>query len=49
MKIGSVVLAVLLALGLWHEIGVFASKGNPPVSCQLAGGQWNVFTGWQCG
>lgn len=49
MKIFGVVIAVLIALGIWHELNVFASRGNPPVSCQLLGGQWNMFTGWHCG
>ena len=43
------VLAVLLALGLWHVYENYQSKDNPPASCQLLGGHWDIWNGWQCG
>lgn len=48
MKLFSVILAVLLVLGVWHEFAVYASRDNPPVSCQFFGGTWNFLTGWNC-
>lgn len=47
--IAGIVVAVLLALGLWHEAGVLASRDSPPAACQEFGGQWGIFTGWHCG
>lgn len=44
-----VIFIIVLVLGGLHEMSVLMSRGNPPVSCQLAGGQWNVLTGWHCG
>ena len=49
MRLFLIVFAVLVSLGIWHEISIFGTRNNPPVSCQLLGGQWNMFTGWQCG
>lgn len=48
MKIIGVIVAVLIVLGIYHEASVFSSKGNPPGECQLLGGTWNMFTGWNC-
>lgn len=33
----------------WHPVHAELTRDNPPVSCQLAGGTWNMFTGWSCG
>lgn len=49
MKIIGIMFAVLAALGIVHEVSVFSSKNNPPVSCQILGGEWNPLTGWRCG
>lgn len=49
LSVPVVIVIVLLILGGLHEMSVFASKSNPPASCQLLGGQWNVLTGWHCG
>ncbi len=42
---------VLVLLGLWAGYRVLhaeAVKGNPPAACQILGGQWSIWSGWQC-
>lgn len=42
--------AVILA-GLfvaWHVLPALMVRDNPPLSCQLAGGTWNLWSGWRC-
>jgi len=45
----AIALGIILALGAVKVAGNIASENNPPVSCQLLGGHWNLFEGWQCG
>lgn len=49
MPAARIILIVLLVLAVVHEAGVFSSRGNPPVACQIMGGRWNILTGWHCG
>jgi hypothetical protein len=43
-------LAILLGIWvIWHPIAAESQKGNPPLTCQLFGGQWNLWSGWHCG
>lgn len=46
--LAAVILAVFVMLFAYHEIDVFASAHNPPASCYLTGGHWNLLTGWNC-
>lgn len=46
----AVVVAVVIALWIaWHPLHAELTKGSPPGACQLWGGQWNIWSGWQCG
>jgi hypothetical protein len=43
-------LAILAAVFIaWHVVPALAAKDNPPLACQLAGGHWSIWSGWQCG
>jgi hypothetical protein len=45
------VIGLLLLFGIWviwHPISAEAQKGNPPLSCQILGGEWNIWSGWHC-
>lgn len=44
-----IVLIVLLTLAAVRVAGNEMSKGSPPASCQLLGGQWTLWSGWHCG
>lgn len=43
------VVTVLLVLGAVKVTADLAAKPDPPVACQLLGGQWTLWGGWQCG
>ena len=43
-----ILLAVCIFIG-WHVIPAEMSKGSMPPACQLLGGQWDMWNGWQCG
>lgn len=48
----TVVGVILIVLVLWagyHVVHAEMTKSAPPVSCQLLGGQWNIWNGWVCG
>jgi hypothetical protein len=38
----------MIAVAVYHETKVYAARDNPPIGCQLTGGQWNPLTGWNC-
>jgi len=49
MKI--IALLAILA-GLWiayHPYHAETTKNQPPVACELFGGQWDLWHGWTCG
>lgn len=43
---GAVILFTLFVA--FHVGGAEMAKSNPPLSCQLLGGTWNIWSGWQC-
>ena len=44
------IVAIALALGIAVKISASEqAKDNPPVACQILGGQWNIWNGWECG
>jgi hypothetical protein len=47
---GWVIAAVILlaAYGVIRITTNEAAKNNPPAACQLLGGTWNIWNGWQC-
>ena len=49
LTVGTVVLVVLLTLGAVHLVSNVLSRNDPPVSCQILGGSWSLWDGWQCG
>lgn len=46
--IGIIGILILIWAG-FHVIPAFLVRDNPPVSCQVLGGTWNLWTGWTCG
>ena len=45
MKTGSII------LGLYGCARIYINeqaKNNPPASCQLLGGHWDIWKGWRC-
>jgi hypothetical protein len=44
---GLLILAALIAA--WHVLPALAAKDTPPAACQLFGGEWNLWNGWNCG
>lgn len=45
----AIVAAILVALGVAKLSSNMYNRDNPPVSCQLLGGNWSPLTGWRCG
>jgi hypothetical protein len=45
-----IAVAILLVViwGGWKVMNNEAVKNSPPAACQLLGGHWNVWDGWQC-
>ena len=44
-----VLIVILLVIFAFLRLsGNEASKNNPPASCQLFGGHWTIWNGWQC-
>jgi hypothetical protein len=40
---------ILIALFVaWHVVPALVVKDDPPLACQLDGGQWSIWTGWTC-
>lgn len=42
------VAALILAIGAWRIFNNEMARYNPPASCQLLGGSWSIWNGWQC-
>lgn len=42
------VLVILLLWALAHVYSAEHTKNNPPAACQLLGGTWDPWHGWQC-
>jgi hypothetical protein len=42
-------LVILFTLWVAFHVGAAElAKDNPPLACQLAGGTWSIWSGWQC-
>ena len=46
--ITAVVVIVITLWIAWHPLHAQLTKGSPPAACQLWGGTWNIWSGWQC-
>jgi hypothetical protein len=43
-----IIIVIAIAAGI-HIYGNYQNRYNPPASCQLLGGHWDIWGGWQCG
>ncbi len=48
-RIVVVVLVILAMLGMLRMAGNELTRGDVPVACQIFGGSWDVWNGYQCG
>lgn len=52
LRWGSKLAAVLFVLILiwigFHVIPAWIARDNPPLTCQILGGHWNLWSGWTC-
>jgi len=49
LTVGSLIAILLAAFVAVHVINAEMSKDSPPAACQLIGGHWDIWNGWQCG
>jgi hypothetical protein len=46
------IVALLLLAALFiggHVIPALQTQNTPPAACQLLGGHWSIWSGWNCG
>jgi hypothetical protein len=44
----SLVLVIIVLIVGIRVYSNYQAKDNPPASCQLLGGTWNIWDGWRC-
>lgn len=44
----ALVALVMVVYGYLRVSGNAAQRGNVPAACQLFGGHWSLWNGWQC-
>jgi hypothetical protein len=44
--IAGIVLGLFIMLRIGHALEM---RHYPPITCQLAGGHWDLWNGWRCG
>lgn len=49
MKVFWSVVAVLAILGALRIAANEIAYSKPPLSCQVLGGNWTIWSGWRCG
>lgn len=47
-QLAAVLVMVLTVWAAFHLAAAEMSKGEPPIACQIVGGTWNLWSGWQC-